>query len=72
LCLIIYTGNGGPSGTGKRPSGETVFPQPVFLQESSTNSNSTSNSDININNNSIYKDDDIDNTISVNIVRMYL
>lgn len=29
----IITGNGGPSGTGKRPVGETVFPPPVFIQD---------------------------------------
>ena len=30
---FFIKGNGGPSGTGKRPTGETVFPQPVFIQE---------------------------------------
>lgn len=29
----IVTGNGGPSGTGKRPTSEPVFPAPVFIQE---------------------------------------
>lgn len=29
----LVTGAGGPSGTGKRPIGETVLPPPVFLQE---------------------------------------
>lgn len=29
----IITGNGGPSGTGKKPSGEPVFPPPVFIQD---------------------------------------
>ena len=29
----IVTGNGGPSGTGKRPVGETVLPAPVFIQD---------------------------------------
>lgn len=29
----IVTGNGGPSGTGKRPAQEPVFPPPVFLQD---------------------------------------
>jgi hypothetical protein len=27
------TGNGGPSGTGKRPTSEPIFPAPVFIQE---------------------------------------
>jgi hypothetical protein len=27
------TGQGGPSGTGKRPLGETILPQPIFLQD---------------------------------------
>ena len=35
----IVTGAGGPSGTGKRPAGETVLPQPVFLQEVSSKAN---------------------------------
>lgn len=30
---MMITGSGGPSGTGKRPAGETVFPQPVFVQD---------------------------------------
>ena len=30
---MLITGSGGPSGTGKRPTGETVFPQPVFVQD---------------------------------------
>ena len=29
----IVTGNGGPSGTGKRPVGETVLPVPIFIQD---------------------------------------
>lgn len=29
----LVTGNGGPSGTGKRPTGEPVFPPPVFIQD---------------------------------------
>lgn len=29
----IVTGNGGPSGTGKRPSGEPILPPPVFVQD---------------------------------------
>jgi hypothetical protein len=28
------TGNGGPSGTGKRPTSESVLPPPVFIQDS--------------------------------------
>jgi hypothetical protein len=31
---IIVTGNGGPSGTGKRPTSECVLPPPVFIQDS--------------------------------------
>eukprot|EP00599_Poterioochromonas_sp_BG-1_P007330 CAMPEP_0173151742 /NCGR_PEP_ID=MMETSP1105-20130129/11785_1 /TAXON_ID=2985 /ORGANISM="Ochromonas sp., Strain BG-1" /LENGTH=388 /DNA_ID=CAMNT_0014067223 /DNA_START=308 /DNA_END=1474 /DNA_ORIENTATION=+ len=31
---ILVTGAGGPSGTGKRPSGDPVLPPPVFIQES--------------------------------------
>ena len=53
---ITVTGGGGPSGTGKRPVGETVFPQPVFVQDipgaknssrssSSNNVNSTNSND---------------------------
>jgi len=30
------TGNGGPSGTGKRPLGEPVLPPPVFIQDNIT------------------------------------
>ena len=30
------TGNGGPSGTGKRPVGEPVLPPPVFIQDNIT------------------------------------
>ena len=29
----IVTGNGGPSGTGKRPVGESILPPPVFIQD---------------------------------------
>jgi len=29
----LITGNGGPSGTGKRPTGEPLFPPPVFIQD---------------------------------------
>lgn len=29
----IVTGNGGPSGTGKRPVGDSVLPPPVFIQD---------------------------------------
>lgn len=29
----IVTGNGGPSGTGKRPTGESILPPPVFIQD---------------------------------------
>jgi hypothetical protein len=29
----LVTGNGGPSGTGKRPTGEPVLPPPVFIQD---------------------------------------
>lgn len=29
----IVTGNGGPSGTGRRPLGETILPPPVFIQD---------------------------------------
>lgn len=29
----VVTGNGGPSGTGKRPSGDPVLPPPIFLQD---------------------------------------
>lgn len=31
---MLVTGQGGPSGTGKKPTGETILPPPVFLQES--------------------------------------
>jgi len=34
---IIVTGCGGPSGTGKRPAGETILPPPVFLQDIAPN-----------------------------------
>lgn len=34
----IVTGNGGPSGTGRRPSGETVLPPPVFIQDNTPTS----------------------------------
>lgn len=30
---VLITGNGGPSGTGKRMAGEPVLPPPVFLQD---------------------------------------
>lgn len=30
---IVVTGAGGPSGTGKRPTGELVLPPPVFVQD---------------------------------------
>ena len=33
---IIVTGNGGPSGTGKRPVGEPVLPPPVFIQDTNS------------------------------------
>lgn len=35
---VIVTGNGGPSGTGKRPTGEPVLPPPVFIQDNATTS----------------------------------
>lgn len=31
---LLVTGQGGPSGTGKKPSGETILPPPVFIQDS--------------------------------------
>lgn len=30
---VLMTGNGGPSGTGKRPVGEPVLPAPIFIQD---------------------------------------
>ena len=30
---MLVTGNGGPSGSGKRPLGEPVLPAPVFIQD---------------------------------------
>jgi hypothetical protein len=30
---MVVTGNGGPSGTGKKPAGEPVLPPPVFVQD---------------------------------------
>jgi hypothetical protein len=46
---LVVTGMGGPSGTGKRPTGEPVLPPPVFLkyvnpaENSSSSSTSTAN-----------------------------
>eukprot|EP01038_Epipyxis_sp_PR26KG_P009263 gene9263-12478_t len=37
----IVTGNGGPSGTGKKPTGEPVLPPPVFIQDNVTSTNSS-------------------------------
>ena len=37
----IVTGNGGPSGTGKRPVGETILPPPVFIQDNTPNNSSS-------------------------------
>lgn len=37
----LVTGNGGPSGTGKRPTGEPVFPPPVFIQDVGASRQST-------------------------------
>lgn len=30
---MVVTGNGGPSGTGKKPAGEPILPPPVFVQD---------------------------------------
>jgi len=38
----IVTGNGGPSGTGKRPAGESVLPPPVFIQDNASSSSASS------------------------------
>jgi hypothetical protein len=33
---LLVTGQGGPSGSGKKPAGETVLPPPVFIQETTS------------------------------------
>lgn len=38
----LVTGNGGPSGTGKRPAGEPVLPPPVFIQDNNNMTGSAS------------------------------
>lgn len=34
---MVVTGNGGPSGTGKKPAGDPILPPPVFVQDLPTN-----------------------------------
>lgn len=38
----LVTGNGGPSGTGKRPAGEPILPPPIFVQDLVPTSNKPS------------------------------